>query len=203
MEINKTLQSLFENCVSIDVETTGLDPVRNGIISIGAVTFDGKEFYSENYLKGGAEINARALEVNGETSEGILKRNISGNYISEEWSLLKLNRFVADHPAKPNVIIGKNPSFDYGFLWEIWKQMGNSEENFPFSYRKIDYSSLAIPLMLKEGFPVPSKGFSSSDIQNFLELPEEPKPHNALTGAKYNIMCLEKIMKEYNFLIKL
>lgn len=187
----------FRNCISVDCETTGIDPVKNGIISVGACLFDRDDnLYIENLLREGVEINSRALEVNGETREGLRKRSETGGFISEYQLLLTVVDFAQKHQAF--VIVGKNPKFDYGFLLEIWKRNGLPERDFPFSYRTIDYSALAIPLMLMEGLSIPEKGFSSGDIQDFLGLEEEPKPHNALTGALYNKHCVEKIIEHYN-----
>ena len=52
--------------------------------------------------------------------------------------------------------------------------------------------------MLMNGLDIPANGYSSSQIQEFLGLEEEPKPHNALTGAQYNVMAIKKIIEKYD-----
>lgn len=186
----------FKNCISIDIETTGLNPQKHTMISCGAINFRNNEtFYEENYLRSDAHIDEEALKINGEDKSNLLSRNYL-SYKSEIEVLDSLLKYASEN--KCFVIIGKNPKFDYNFLLEIWKRNSREERKFPFSYRVIDYGSLALPLMLKAGLDVPEKGFSSSDIQNFLKLVEEPRPHNALTGAKYNKYCLENIISLYN-----
>lgn len=184
----------LKHLLPLDLETTGLDPIKNGMISMGVSLFNGEELYQENYLRSDVEIHPAALKVNGETEENLKSRSYL-THKSEIETLESLVTFSEINQTK--VIIGKNPKFDYNFLLEIWKRNGNSECNFPFTYRVINYADLAIPLMILSGITVPVNGFSSSDIQNFLGLEEEPKPHNALTGARYNADCFKKIIEKY------
>ena len=189
MELEKQLK----HCLPLDVETTGLDPTKHGMLSLGVKLFNGAEFYEENYLREGIEIHPKALAVNGENEANLLARDES-NYNSEYQTLCQLIDFCEEHDSW--VIIGKNPKFDYNFLLEIWKRNGGNEREFPFTYRVINYGDFAIPLMILEGMVVPPNGFSSSDIQNYLEIPEEPKPHNALNGAKYNVECVTRVLEK-------
>lgn len=190
----------FKNCISIDDETTGLDPNACSIISVGAISLSNilDEIYLENYLRSDSVIiNDKALEVNGESREALLGRKGGQKYISEEELLRNIIEFADEH--RSFVIIGKNPKFDYDFLKSIWVRGGKDERSFPFSYRVINYADLVTPLMLLDGYEIPEMGFSSSDIQKYLGIPDEPKPHNALTGARYNVMALIEIIKRYNY----
>lgn len=186
----------LKNCVSIDVETTGIDPEKSGIISIGACFFDtNEEFYQENILREGAEINDRALEVNGETRESLLKRD-EDNFVTEYQSLKRLIDFCKNKSnGEANVIIGKNPSFDYKFLLKIWIRNGGNERDFYFSYRFINWGDWIIYDILKSGKIIPLNGVSSDSSSKFLNLPQEEKPHNALNGAKHNKNCVLEILK--------
>lgn len=197
----------FRHCISVDVETTGIDPERNSIVSIGAVSIQdyrpdepNRGFSVENYLRDGAEIDDRALAVNGENREDLLNRvNLAyHNYCDEFEALLQLIEYATTHNAF--VIIGKNPRFDYDFLKEIWIRAGKQERDFPFTYRVIDYSTMVIPLMLWDGLIIPEDGLSSGAIQKYLEIEDEPKPHVALNGARWNLLALEKIVDKYNCL---
>lgn len=198
---NKIKLSQFRNCISIDLETTGVDPEKNGIISSGVCTFFGQSLYLENYLRSDCEINEKALEVNGESEHDLFLR-LENNYPSELDVLMQIFGFCRIH--KTHVLVGKNPKFDYDFLYRIWNRNkerfigGLYQVFFPLSYRVIDYAALVTPLMLMRGMVIPESGFSSSDIQNFLGLEEEPKPHNALTGAKYNVYAIKSIIEKYN-----
>ena len=57
--------------IIIDVETTGLDPERCSLVSIGAVDFScpERQFYGECQAWDGAEVSADALAINGFTKE--------------------------------------------------------------------------------------------------------------------------------------
>lgn len=192
--INDIMKVVFKNCISIDVETTGLDPVKNGILSIGVALFkNNKEFYAENYLRDDAEIDNEALAVNGVSRD---KLKAWGD-VTELEALDLLVEFAEINQAK--VIVGKNPRFDYNFLLEIWKRNGRAERSFPFSYRLIDLTGSIVYLYLKNEIPIPAMGISSKETSNFLEVMEEPKPHNALTGAKMNKLyayaAIEKIQE--------
>jgi DNA polymerase III alpha subunit (gram-positive type) len=189
------IKEQLQHCLSLDIETTGLDPIIHGMHSVGVCLFNGEEFYEENYLRDGAEIHPKALEVNGENEEDLKARQFIPDYLSEYQSLLRLIEFCQIYGNW--VIVGKNPKFDYSFLKEIWIRNGETKGSFPFTYRVINYADLAIPLMLLAGLTIPENGFSSSDIQDFLNIPEEPKPHNGLTGARYNVMCMNKMMELY------
>lgn len=183
--------SQFKHVISIDLETTGIDPVKNGVISFGAATIEGNhQFYVENYLRRGVEIDPKALEVNGESAAKLLKRN-KEEYASEWEALQALINFANRYDT--HIICGKNPDFDYKFLMEIWKRNGKNEKDFPFSYRKIDVGGLCLYKIIQEGHSIPKEGASSSFIQEKLKLQEEPKPHNALTGAIYNRLYIKKV----------
>ena len=63
--------------IVVDVETTGLYPNKNSIVSIGAVDFLNpvNTFYQECRIWRGAKISDQALEVNGFT-----KKQITSNF---------------------------------------------------------------------------------------------------------------------------
>ncbi len=67
------------------------------------------------------------------------------------------------------------------FLEEIWSRLEDSKKlelgglKFPFSYRTIDLHSLA--------FAATGESMSHAQICDFLNMPQEPKPHHALYGA--------------------
>ena len=191
----------LKHCVSIDVETTGLDPIANGILSIGAANFtDHRTFYSENYLHRFCEIDDYALKVNGEIREELEARN-EKLLDSELESLDKLIDYCnkGDH----FVIIGKNPRFDYDFLLNIWLRSGRDRRHFPFTYRVINWADMVILLMLANGDTVPKNGLSSDDISTFLGVEEEAKPHQALNGAIHNKKCVEILIKKIKDRLKI
>ncbi len=100
-------------------------------------------------------------------------------------------------------IIGMNPSFDRNFLDATIKRYNI---NFNFNYRTIDLHSICFIHLLKRGISKlknNSSNLSNDDILNYSGLQSEPKPHNALTGAKYEAEAFsrlvfgKKLLKEF------
>lgn len=192
-------KKLLKHCLFLDIETTGLDPCKHGMISCGAWTINGCSFWADNFLREGAEIDERALVVNGEDEEELLSRSPL-SYRSEMQSLNELIKFASDFNCL--VIVGKNPRFDYGFLLEIWKRHNMLARDFPFSHRVVNWGDMAIPYLLMQGHIVPEKGFSSDQISELLGIEPESKPHTAINGALHNRTCFLKILEKYGLTIE-
>lgn len=187
-------EKLFEHCLPLDLETSGLDPDKHGMLSAGISHFNGEELYVENRLRHSTDISEEALKVNGFTRSEISRRNRAGNFPSEDDALQQILDFADRNRAK--VILGKNPRFDYGFLKSIWERRETSAK-FPLTYRVLDYGAMVATLMILSGHKVPIHGISSSAAQEFLGINEEPMPHNALTGARYNKECIIKLFEKF------
>ena len=93
--------------VSLDLETTGLDPLRDAIIEIGAVKFRGDEVLDtfSILINPGRAIPPKITELTG-----IADRDVS-NAPKLFDVLPRLSSFVRDLP-----IVGHNIAFDLGFL---------------------------------------------------------------------------------------
>lgn len=93
--------------VALDIETTGLDPERDGIIEIGAVKFRGEEVLDtwSNLVN-----PHRPLPYNIQRLTGIKPEEVES--APPLFSLLgPLSRFVGSHP-----LVGHNIAFDLAFL---------------------------------------------------------------------------------------
>ena len=83
-------------------------------------------------------------------------------------------------------LVGQNVSFDRDFLRAA---AGRAHQNWDFAFRTVDTHSLCwMHIIQREGIaPVDTeKHHSSLDLDAVLlycGIPEEPHPHNALTGA--------------------
>jgi len=92
----------------IDIETTGLDPYKHEIIEIAIITED--ESYHAKVIPTNIEYaSPKALEING--------------YNEKDWFGAVPARDVAVRASRlldGKIIIGHNPSFDMGFLRELW-----------------------------------------------------------------------------------
>jgi DNA polymerase III epsilon subunit-like protein len=185
--------------IVLDVETTGLNPRITSIVSVGAVYFENPEkplpFYGECRIWDGAEIPSedRALEVNGFTEEDIK----SPAKLAQD--ILLKDFLLWTEGIKDKTLGGQNPSFDRDF---IIASLNRYSLKSPFSIRTrtIDLHSLAYADHLKRGIPIPldkereGSNLGLNTILNYVGLPKEPRPHNALTGAKMEAEAIHRII---------
>lgn len=192
-------RELLRHCVSIDLETTGTDEHKHAIVSIGATRFDidGDEFYKELVIPKDAEIDPEALQVNGETVEGLRSRKFP-EYTHPTSAVIQLVEWCRKREL--GVLIGKNPSFDHRFLKHVWCAAGLSDKKFTdiITYRHLDWSSFGIPLMLYQGKKIPKEGFGTIDMSRFFRMPDEARPHIAINGARYNVYAVRKVLEAYD-----
>ena len=182
--------------IIVDVETTGLYKEIHSIASIGAVDFSNSEnlFYKECRIWEGAQISKQALEING-FSEGDLRDSKKPSLEQAIIDFLKWTEIIKD-----KTLAGENPSFDGDFL-------RNSAERYkikwPFGHRKVDLHSLSYAHHIEIKEPIPLTGNRSNinldTTLNYVGLPSEPKPHNALMGAKMEAEAFSRIMLGKSF----
>lgn len=168
--------------IAVDVEATGLEAEKTSIVSIGAVDLDEptNQFYEECRIWDGAHVTDEALAVTGFTLDEIGK----GSGKQTEAELIR--NFVAwalDRP-KTHTFVGQNPRFDSDFVAAACKR---ADIGFPFAHRTIDTHTLCWQHMMNRGLTPPTDNRRSAInldyILTYCGMPEEPKPHNALTGA--------------------
>lgn len=167
--------------IILDVESSGLDPKKHSVLSIGAIDLDEptNQFYDECRAWDGAQIEKEALEVNGFTETEARDSNRKS-----EAELIKA--FVAWATDRPQVrtFAAQNVAFDRGF---VEAACGRAGIEFPFAHRTIDTHTLVWAHMRFRGIEPPVENHRSAINMKaalaYCGLPEEPKPHNALTGA--------------------
>jgi DNA polymerase III epsilon subunit-like protein len=177
--------------IVLDIETTGLDPGRHSIIEVGAIDFDcpGNYFNERCQIWEGAEIDVKALEINGLTLNEIQDQTI---YTQKEL----ISRFMNwTDQIEDKTIAGQNVDFDINFLNE---SSGRCGLNFFLGKRKADLHSIVYAHLLKRNIRPPLKnGFSnlnSDFIMNYVGLPSEPKPHRAINGARFEAEALSRLL---------
>lgn len=166
--------------IALDVETTGMSPTHCSIVSLGALDTDNphNQFYEECGVSPEAHIYDEALAVHGFSREELLR----GEKQSE--STLIQNFFAWALEVEDRTIIAQNPSFDHDFI-RLAGERAHLE--FPFAKRTLDIHSLVWLHMEKAGVEQPvSRHHSLINLDfalRYCGIPEEPRPHNALTGA--------------------
>lgn len=177
-----------------DCEMTGLEPTLHSIVSVGAVDLDNpsRQLYEECRIWDGAKVEDEALAVNGFTQEQI----IDSSKQSEGELVRKFIAFAEG--MQDTTIAGQNVFTDLYFLQNAAKRAGHTA--WPFAHRIIDIHTLTWQHMIKRGVtpPVnPQKRHSALNLDAALlycGIPEEPKPHNALTGAKCNAEVISRLL---------
>ncbi len=185
----------------VDVETTGLDQYKNAIVSIGGIVIpkDTKDtiyhFYNEARVWPGAKINDRALEVNGCTREDITSSSIR---LTQREMLENLVDFA--HLSGDMTIWGHNARFDCEFINTSLQREGI---DFGFGHRTLDQHTIAYVRHIDAGLEIPLKDKRSNlgedPISDFVGIPPEPKPHNALNGAKWEAEAIHRMLYGENF----
>ena len=174
--------------IALDIETSGLDPSKASILSLGAVDTDEptNQFYDECRVWGGAHISDEALEINGFVREDIDPIEGSDRYTIKKSEAELIMAFIAwatDRPAN-RTLVAQTPSFDRDFVRSACERAGIAS---PFAARTIDTHSLGWLHMVQRGIEPPvlkqRSSLSLDDVREYCGIPEEPKPHNALTGA--------------------
>jgi len=184
----------------VDVEASGVDYEKDSIVSLGALDLFNPtvQLYEECRIWDGAHIEEAAMAVNGFTVE-----QITDPHKQTEADLV--HKFITfSEEVEDRTLAGQNVSFDRDFLRTAAKRAGHT--NWPFAYRTIDTHTLCYMHMIKRGLTPPfdtEKKRSSLNLDQVLlycGIPEEPEPHNALTGAKSHAEVISRLLYDKKLL---
>jgi DNA polymerase III epsilon subunit-like protein len=177
----------------LDIEGSGTDYDKHSIVSIGALDLGNPEhrFYGECHIWDGAHVMEEALEVNGFTREQITDHNkpSEAELVIQftEWSQHLSDRTLA----------GQNVSYDRDMLRVATERAGI---NWQFAYRTIDVHTLCYMHMVKQGMQPPldeqhkRSALNLDVVLQYCGIPEEPQPHNALTGALCHAEVISRLL---------
>jgi DNA polymerase III epsilon subunit-like protein len=176
----------------VDVEASGTEAHKHSIVSVGALDLANptNRFYAECRVWDGAHIMDEALAVNGFTMAEITdpKKQSEADLTHAflEWS--------KDLPEK--TLAGQNVSFDRDFLKYACERAGHTD--WPFAFRTIDTHTLCYMHNVGRGMKPPiARQRSALDLDavlNYCGIPEEPEPHNALTGALSHAEVVSRLL---------
>ncbi|MFP4633378.1 MAG: exonuclease domain-containing protein [Candidatus Aenigmatarchaeota archaeon] len=180
-----------------DVETTGIDPEKYSIVSLGSIRYEDPQdtFYEECRIRDGAEVSDRALAINGFTREEITdpKKPEPGEVLNDfiRWA----------GSAEDRTISGENPSFDTGFLQ---KTAERNDIDWPFGYRTVDLHSLTYAHQISRRLKPPTKDRKSALSLNktleYVGIPEDVRSeeHDALEDAKLEAEAIARLIEGKN-----
>lgn len=184
--------------IIVDIETTGIDPEKHSIVSIGAIDladpkrqfyvenrpWEGSEFYEGDNLQG----YKSALEVNGFTLQQVLSNKTSLKEAMQKF-------FEWAEKCQDKLIGGCNAHFDIGFLKRSAEICGM---DWQFNTNPVDMQSLVYIHNQLRGIQI--QILRSADCFRYVGLPPEDLPHNALYGAKLKAEAFSRILNGKNLL---
>ncbi|MCA9358347.1 hypothetical protein KC902_03735 [Candidatus Kaiserbacteria bacterium] len=177
----------------VDGEFSGLNYDKHSIVSWGAIDLQNpdNQFYAECRVWDGAHIDPDGLAVNGFTEAEITDPNkmteaeLVRNFTA--WSETIADRTLA----------GQNVSADRDMLRAATQRAGFE---WNFAYRTIDTHTLCWMHMVKQGIVPPvdevhhRSALNLDAVLNYCGIPDEPEPHNALTGAKSHAEVISRLL---------
>ncbi len=168
--------------IVLDIEASGTNYEKHSIVSIGAIDFDEptRQFYGECRVWEGAHIMEGALAVNGFTEEELYdKEKMTEAELVTQF--LEWTQHMGDR-----TLTGQNVSFDRDML-----KAGAERARLPWdlAYRTLDTHTMCWMHIVRSGKRPPidpqhrRSGLTLDAVLRYCGIPEEPHPHNALTGA--------------------
>ncbi len=179
--------------IILDVEASGTDYEQHSIVSLGAIDFSQPErqLYLECRIWDGAKIMDGALEVNG-FSEAAITDSSKLSEAELVRDFLEWTQHSADR-----TLVGQNVSFDRDF---VRAACGRAHLAYDLPYRTLDTHTLCYMHMVHRGVEPPldvqhrRTNLDLDAILNYCGIPEEPHPHNALTGAKCHAEVASRLL---------
>lgn len=168
--------------IVVDVETGGLNPTLNPLLSIGAVDYDNpmNRFYGMCHPRSRFLIEESALEINGLKKEDLLKHPTSTKELLESFFA-----WVNSTSREYKMLAGENPSFDRDFI-DINARLSGLVS--PFGHRTVDLHTLAYTKLYAK--------INADGIYKRLGMPEEPRPHHAMNGALWEAEAFSRILQQ-------
>ncbi len=188
----------------LDLETTGLDEQRCGLLEIGACWLhSGESFFRECRPLANCDIEPEALAVNGWTVERLSDPKL----LPEEHAIAEFLGWARGaHGGNGKIQIAAwNAHFDHRHLCAGMGRAGYESMHRPFAHRLLDIHSIlaadTIRARIKGSMMDPEQLVNfGNEVANcdaastMLGLPPEPKPHNALAGAKQVRAMLRRLL---------
>lgn len=179
----------YNHIIVFDFETTGLSPINDRIIEIGALLIEreDKNFKIKKELnvliKQNKPLPEKIVEITNITDELLNKEGISE---SEAF-----HHFLSIY-KKEALLVAYNLSFDYAFLVELFRRQFNDKELF------LSNDLLDVMAIYKDRHPYPHR--LESVVKTYKI--KIPNTHRALDDTKATLMGLIKMQEERNTITK-
>ncbi len=189
------MQAIF-----LDIETTGLDPLRHSPLDIAIKIVDLSELSLKGEYSSAIKVSPQkwlesdptSVQINGYT----LERAENGapiESVKEEIIAFFKHHGIARGSA---FFICQNPAFDRGFFNHIIDVY--TQESLLWPYHWLDLASMywvrVMDQHLELGTTIPLKtNLSKNSIAKVYDLPEESTPHTACNGVNHLLACFQKV----------
>lgn len=187
--------------IFLDIETTGLDPLRHSAIDIAfkiidLCTGELKAAYNQLILPSHERWENRdphSMQINGYTIDQFADSKDAveiGKEIIAIFTDLKIVR-------GSSVFICQNPSFDRSFFTQLVPILTQEKLNWPYHWLDLASMHWAILLhkRLQQGLPIPEADtLSKNEIAQAYQLPPEAEPHRAINGVNHLILCYQAVL---------
>lgn len=182
----------------IDVETTGVDPKKNGILQLaGEIWVDGVQQNSFNFLVKpfhGQEIEDQALEVTGITWEQIERDHREPREVYRDF-LSVLGQHVNKYDKMDKYFfVAYNAAFDDAFIRQFFKLNGDNYFGSWFWWPSIDVAVLAAEAIGPDRQFM--ENFKLTTVASRLGVKAEGSAHDAMYDITITRMVHERIRTE-------
>ena len=181
---------------------SGVDPIYNDIIQIGACLYNEKWEHLDSYIQNvypenEKEFNEQSAEIHGLSLADL--EDAPDIYTAleefENWiyNIANINKKFAN--LKNVILCGQSVINDINFIKFAYKK---TKTEWPFSNKLIDLHTLSyfyFMILDHNGFSVPKK-LSLNDIAYYFGIERETAEHNALEDAMITANCFKKIFED-------
>lgn len=177
----------------LDIEGSGTNYEKHSIVSLGAIDLDNpaNQLYLECRVWDGAHIDPDALKVCGFSEAEVT----DPNKMTEAELIRNFMNWSKD--IKDRTLAGQNVSYDRDMTKAAAHRAGL---DWNLAYRTIDTHTLCWMHMVKRGLVPPideehhRSALNLDAVLNYCGIPDEPDPHNALTGAMSHAEVISRLL---------
>lgn len=186
-------------CIFLDIESTGLDPLKHVAIDIAFEIYDTQKGLLASYQslircskKQWQSADPSSLSINGYSFQKCLQGKEKEEVASEILAL-----FLSCGVQRENtVFICQNPAFDRMFFAQIIDFPKQEIHKLPYHW--LDLGSMVWALnvqkAIESGKDAPSCiPLSKNAIAKAYGIGSEEEPHRAIRGVKHLVLCYEKV----------
>mgnify|MGYP001362496129 CR=1 FL=1 len=186
--------------VFLDIETTGLDPLKHKIIDIAFFVIDlstqKKRMFYQSVIHQSQDVwdlrDVNSTEFNGFTFAEVAEGKNAETVFQE------IKQIFDEYQIKrgSSFFICQNPAFDRTFFSQLVSIP--LQENFQWPYHWLDLASMYFALKFKDSLhhniPFPEDmSLSKNNIAERFNIPPENKPHKAAGGVRHLLQCFEAL----------